>query len=396
MAAAATPSFSRSYSRILVASADSSFRKRLMKSPGCLQALSEEAVGGAHALAKLAQFSCDNVLLDRNLPDLDSAEVAEIIRQRYPQIEVEFVDSRAASLVSLETETELASGNGLTAAAEKIVYESDLRSSQLSEQSAESLPGMLGSSRAIQQLYRFARMVAPRDTAVLITGETGTGKELVAQAIHKLSRRASRPFVVVNCAAIPETLFESELFGYCRGAFTGALQSRPGRIHAAQGGTLFLDEIGELPLSMQAKLLRFLQNGEVQRLGSTELSRADVRVVCATNMSLLDHVQAKLFRQDLYYRLAIFPLSIPPLRDRAGDIDVLSAYFLAQLSAENRMSCKYLTNSALALLQNEPWRGNVRELQHAIERAFILSGDETAVDVEHLRSFGESSRVREV
>lgn len=172
---------------------------------------------------------------------------------------------------------------------------------------ADPLPGMIGSSRAMEQVYRLVRMVAGRDTAVLVTGETGTGKELVAEAIHQLSRRARNPLVVVNCAAIPDALLEAELFGHVRGAFTGAVQSRLGRIHVAQGGTLFLDEVGEPPLSMQAKLLRFLQNGEVQRLESSDVYRVDVRVVCATNVQLLELVQVKQFRLDLYYRLAIFP-----------------------------------------------------------------------------------------
>jgi transcriptional regulator with GAF, ATPase, and Fis domain len=396
MAAAATTSLARCHSRILVASADSSFRKRLMKSPACVRALSEEAVGGAHALAKLAHFPCDNVLLDRNLPDLDPAEVAEIIRERYPQTEVEFVDSRAEVNISLETATELSSENDATQAATQDFHESGLRPRQYSNESAETMPGMLGSSRAIQQLYRLARMVAPRDTTVLITGETGTGKELVAEAIHKLSPRAGHPFVVVNCAAIPEALFEAELFGYSRGAFTGAVQSRLGRIHVAQGGTLFLDEIGELPLSMQAKLLRFLQNGEVQRLGSSEVYRVDVRVVCATNMRLLDQVQSKQFRQDLYYRLAIFPLAIPPLRERAEDINILSAHFLALLSAENSVPCKCLTTSALAYLQRSPWEGNVRELQHAIERAFILAGNESTLCMQDFQPFGENTQLRKI
>lgn len=392
MAAGATASFARCYSRILVASANASFRKRVMNSRAYVQTLSEEAVGGAHALAKLAQFSCDNVLLDRNLPDLDAGEVAEMIRQRYPETEVEFVDSRAENIGGAATETELASANRLATEAPGEFNGSEVPAGQISHESIEPLPGMLGSSRAIQQLYRLARMIAPRDTTVLITGETGTGKELVAQAIHKLSPRAARPFVVVNCAAIPEALFEAELFGHSRGAFTGAVQSSLGRIHAAQGGTLFLDEIGELPLSMQAKLLRFLQNGEVQRLGSSEVCHVDVRVVCATNVSLTEHVQAKLFRQDLYYRLAIFPLAIPPLRDRVSDISALSAYFLAKLSAENTVPCKYLAGSALALLQRGHWDGNVRQLQHAIERAFILSGNENALRAEHLERFGDCRR----
>jgi transcriptional regulator with GAF, ATPase, and Fis domain len=390
MAAAATTPFMRSYSRILVASADSSFRKRLMKRPAYITALSEEAVGGAHALAKLAKFSCDSVLLDRNLPDLDPTEVAEVIRQRYPRIEIEFVDSKAEDADSDRRRPELARERRLSIVELPERNETELPAAVTTCDDIESLPGMLGSSRSIQKVYRLARMVAPRDTTVLIMGETGTGKELVANAIHKLSSRASQPFVVVNCAAIPETLFESELFGYSRGAFTGAVQSRLGKIHAAQGGTLFLDEVGELPLSMQAKLLRFLQNGEVQRLGSSEVGSVDVRVVCATNMRLLDHVQAKQFRQDLYYRLAIFPILLPPLRERTEDIQVLSAHFLAELSAENSVPCKDLAPSALALLQQSRWDGNVRELQHAIERAFILSGNENAVRVEHFKPFSDN------
>lgn len=169
----------------------------------------------------------------------------------------------------------------------------DSMSAHLLSADVQPLPGMIGTGRAIQPVYRLARMVAARDTTVLITGETGTGKELVAQALHHLSPRVRQPFVVVNCAAIPEALLEAELFGHARGAFTGAVQSRLGRIHVAQGGTLFLDEIGELPLSMQAKLLRFLQNGEVQRLGSPDVHRVDVRVVCASNVRLFDLVQAK-------------------------------------------------------------------------------------------------------
>ncbi len=396
MAAAATPTLARCYSRILVASADAAFRKQLIKRLAYMRTLSEEAVGGAHALAKLAHFSCDNVLLDRHLPDLDPAEVAAIIRQRYPQIEVEFVDSRAMTDALVHSETGQPSECRSPSDFTPDLCGLELQPTLFSGDAPKALPGMLGSSRAIQQLYQLARMVAPRDTAVLITGETGTGKELVAEAIHKLSTRADHPFVVVNCAAIPEALFEAELFGYSRGAFTGAVQSRLGRIHVAQGGTLFLDEIGELPLSMQAKLLRFLQNGEVQRLGSSEIYRVDVRVVCATNVNLLDHVHAKQFRQDLYYRLAIFPLSIPPLREREEDVAALSDHFLAQLSAENSVSCKYLTPSALDLLQRSRWEGNVRELQHALERAFILAGNDPTLSVEHFRPFSENTHLREI
>jgi transcriptional regulator with GAF, ATPase, and Fis domain len=227
---------------------------------------------------------------------------------------------------------------------------------------------MVGSSEAMRHVSRAVRRVAPRDTAVLIIGETGTGKELIAQQLHRLSPRRAKPFVVINCAAIPEALLESELFGYVRGAFTGAAQSRLGRIQAANGGTLFLDEIGEMPISLQAKLLRFLESGELQRLGSTETWHADVRVVSATNRDLRQLSAKSLFRSDLYYRLCVFPIVLPPLRDRGGDVAELATHFLHRFSAEMRLS-----QAAVKRLAAYPWPGNVRELRHVIERATILA-----------------------
>lgn len=238
---------------------------------------------------------------------------------------------------------------------------------------------MIGSSALMQLVYRLARMVARRDTTVLITGETGTGKELVAEAIHKMSPRSRHPFVVVNCAAIPEALFESELFGHARGAFTGAIQSRLGRAHMAQGGTLFLDEIGELPLSMQAKLLRFLQNGEVQRLGSSDIYRVDVRIICATNVRLAELVHAKHFREDLFYRMAVFPIAVPALRDHPEDVSALGNHFLGKLCSDIGVPKKWLNSAAHDFLCQARWAGNVRELQHVLERVFILSGNELEI-----------------
>ena len=227
----------------------------------------------------------------------------------------------------------------------------------------------------------------------LIVGETGTGKELVARAIHQISQRRKNPLVVVNCAAIPEALLEAELFGHVRGAFTGAVQSRVGRIHNAHGGTLFLDEIGDLPLGMQSKLLRFLQEGEVQRLGSSDVFRVDVRVICATNINLTQSVKQKTFRQDLYYRIAVFPIELPPLRERIEDIGPLAERFLPNLCREAGVEPKRLSASSIALLRQTHWAGNVRELQHAVERAFILSGNEPHLHVEHFSSVADLGEI---
>jgi transcriptional regulator with GAF, ATPase, and Fis domain len=217
---------------------------------------------------------------------------------------------------------------------------------------------------------------------VLLTGETGTGKEVIARAIHELSSRSSRSFVTVNCAAIPEALLESELFGYTRGAFTGAVQSRVGRIHSAHGGTLFLDEVGEMPLGLQSKLLRFLESGEVQRLGSSDVFRVDVRVIGATNARLPIRIAEKQFREDLYYRLAIFPIELPPLRDRAGDALALARKFLEEFCGPGVQ----LGASAVRWISEQKWRGNVRELRHCIERASILWDGEKEMSVAHLTS----------
>jgi transcriptional regulator with GAF, ATPase, and Fis domain len=236
----------------------------------------------------------------------------------------------------------------------------------------------------MQHIYRLARLVAPRDTAVLIVGATGTGKELIARGIHDLSRRSRNPFVVVNCAAIPESLLEAELFGFTRGAFTGAFQARLGRIHSAHGGTLFLDEIGELPLSMQSKLLRFVQEGEVQRLGSADLFRVNTRLIAATNADLLQRVHEKQFREDLYYRLAVFPVHLPPLRNRAEDILPLAQHFLQTLCQQGGVAAKTFTVEAILQLRKHAWPGNVRELQHWIERAFVLSDGNDEIGAEDL------------
>jgi transcriptional regulator with GAF, ATPase, and Fis domain len=244
------------------------------------------------------------------------------------------------------------------------------------------LPEMVGDAPQMQELSRLVRMVAPHMASVLIQGETGTGKELVAKAVHRLSHRANKPFVVLNCAAIPEHLLEAELFGHTRGAFTGAVTSRTGRIEAAHGGTLFLDEIGEMPLPLQAKMLRFLENGEIQKVGENDTVRVDVRIVAATHQPLEQNAGDKLFRLDLYHRLAVFPVDVPALRERAEDIPMLAEHFLRKFgeSAPRRS----IVPKAIDTLINYQWPGNIRELGHMLQRAVILCGED-AIRPEHFR-----------
>ncbi len=247
----------------------------------------------------------------------------------------------------------------------------------------EFLPEMIGSSAAMRELGRLVRLVAPRSTTVLIEGDTGTGKELVAKALHRLSLRANRPFIVLNCAAIPEALLEAELFGHTRGAFTGAVRSRTGRIEAADGGTLFLDEIGEMPLALQAKMLRFLECGELQKVGENEPSHVDVRVIAATHQPLEQRAEEQTFRLDLYHRLAVFPIDVPPLLSRMEDLPLLAEHFLGLLG--RGASPKHLSEAALKTLCEHRWPGNVRELMHVLERALILSGANPEIREDNIR-----------
>jgi formate hydrogenlyase transcriptional activator len=232
---------------------------------------------------------------------------------------------------------------------------------------------IIGASPALKEVVRQVEVVAPTDATVLLQGETGTGKELLARALHQLSARRDLPFVAVNCAAIPAGLLESELFGHERGAFTGALAQRLGRFEVAHQGTLFLDEIGDLPLELQPKLLRVLQEREVERVGGTRTRHVDVRLVAATNRELAQMVDAGQFRADLYYRLHVFPITIPPLRQRVEDIPLLVRHFVSHYARQLRKRIDTVPAEALAALTRYQWPGNVRELQNVIERAVILS-----------------------
>jgi transcriptional regulator with PAS, ATPase and Fis domain len=320
------------------------------------------------------------LLLEPVLPDLTVADFRELLSSIYPHLQVVAVNPRTGQPMAPPTAplgmeiVELIDRQGP-------VRQLPIQTKMPEDGSTDSgLPGLIGKSPEMQKVYSLARLVSPRDTTVLITGESGTGKDLFAQAIHRLSPRHANPFVVINCAAIPEPLLEAELFGYVKGAFTGAVQSRVGRIHAAHKGTLFLDEIGDMPLALQSKMLRFLEQGEVQRLGSTENFRVDVRVVAATNAQLQDLLKQKLFREDLYYRLAVFPINLPRLCNRITDVPALAESFLTKFSSRTAR----LSESALEVLMQHSWPGNVRELRNVMERASIIVGADSIVTAEHI------------
>lgn len=382
---------SNGFEGVIVASANSALRKQIAGQLIDCRVAVEEATGGADAIDKLEMSECRLLLLDRELPDLNAEEVAGIVREQYPGVDVLMLDphtgvpARPARLNTTAAEDLLRLLQAEEEIPKKPVQRCDAGAP--ARRVMEPLPGMVSCSAAMQRVYQLVRLVAPRSTAVLITGESGTGKELVAQAIHALSARSQRSWVALNCAAIPEALLESELFGVVRGAYTGAVQSRVGRIHSAQGGTLFLDEVGEMPLNLQSKMLRFLELGEVQRLGSTDTFRVDVRVVAATNAQLEEKVRRGEFRADLYYRLMVFPIELPPLRRRADDILPLAHHFLNQMNAYGAT----LSVGAERLLESHTWPGNVRELRHVMERASILADGAQEIGSEHIMLTGETA-----
>ena len=252
----------------------------------------------------------------------------------------------------------------------------------LHDDTVPPIPGLIGSGPAMQQVYRLTRQVARSHASVLLLGETGTGKELIAKAVHQLSPRGSGPFVRVNCGALSESLLESELFGHVRGSFTGAIANRTGRFEAAHTGTIFLDEINSTTPKLQVKLLRVLQEREFERVGDTQTVRVDTRVVAASNRDLMAEVESERFREDLYYRLNVVPIHLPPLRERLEDIPQLVGHFLNIYNEENDRYVVHIHPQALAALQTYHWPGNVRELQNYVERAVVMaSGDELTVDL---------------
>jgi DNA-binding NtrC family response regulator len=411
----------------LVASADRSFRQRVTQVLAGLRWQVREAEGGAQAWAEAETTLPEAMIVDTWLPDLDLHEFMSDFRESFPGVDLVTAAGADADesprgpyrqelLYALQhsQETDTAAWNAAPAldaadlgtdrthqiasadfSSPVILASSNhefpiavtasanpsnvmpIRAAQpaagTDSNLADRLPELIGNAPVMLEVSRRVRLVASRMTPVLIEGPTGSGKELVAEALHRLSLRSRKPFVAINCAAIPEALLEAELFGHTRGAFTGAVQGRVGRIESADGGTLFLDEIGEMPLGLQSKLLRFVECGELQRVGDNETVKVDVRIVAATHRPLAQQAQSGAFRSDLYYRLAVFLIRTPALADHAQDLPLLVDHFMQKMGKDAPI--KQVDQGAMAKLAAHDWPGNVRELEHVLERGVILAGD---------------------
>ncbi len=335
------------------------------------------------ALGALEVMDFGAIILDLPIPGWTSAFLLESVQRIAPGVPV-LIRDRAATLDEAVRLAHLglyqflpAGQAGLDRIQEAVEARrtSDLVQLAYQVESEEWQRMLVGSSREMRQLHHIVRLVAGRRASVLITGETGTGKEMGARALHLAGNRRSGPLVAVNCSALPETLLESELFGHVRGAFTGAFQNRIGRFEQAQGGTLFLDEIGELPMELQTKLLRVLQEREVQRLGTSDTVKLDIRIVAATNCDLAQRIAEGRFREDLYYRLNVVPIEMPPLRRRLDDVPLLASHFMDKICALEGIAPKVLTREVVQRLCEYSWPGNVRQLENSMEMAITLSGD---------------------
>jgi DNA-binding NtrC family response regulator len=417
---------------VLIASSDASLRERLRECLSGLRWQVLEAPGGAEAwlASKAATSQLDAMVVDAWLPDLEVNEFLKEFHRENPLVDLMMTDatsvedcarspyrqellyalrrSQDGDTAAWQAASELEERNdaarqpflawdqqrsagatplGFQAApaVASVVPNSGLTSFVETpalivprrEAQTERIPELIGTSAVMLEVSRRIRLVAGRSTPVLIEGPTGSGKELVAEALHRLSTRSRKPFVAINCAAIPEALLEAELFGHTRGAFTGAVQGRIGRIESADGGTLFLDEIGEIPLALQAKLLRFFESGELQRIGDNETVKVDVRIVAATHQPLAEYAQKGMFRADLYYRLAVFLIRTPALSEHMEDLPLLVGHFLERMG--RKLPVKRIDSGAVAKLSVHIWPGNVRELEHVLERAAILAGDEPVI-----------------
>jgi two-component system, NtrC family, response regulator HydG len=360
--------------------------------------------GGFALLSELPDLNPDAALLDRNMPEVGGLELLKTIRDSHPGCQVILMTAEA----TVESAIEAVKLGALDYLSKPLAFDrlrellggvrhGIARRQRLLAADTEianrfEFCGMVGRSPVMQDLFDLVRRLSPHARTALITGETGTGKELVARALHKLGPRKDRKFIAFNCSALVETLAESELFGHVRGAFTGAIEAKAGLFEQSDGATLFLDEIGELPLPVQAKLLRVIEYGEVQRVGGTDTRKIDVRIVAATNRRLPEEVAAGRFRQDLYYRLNVVEIQLAALRERRDDIPYLTAAFVQEFASRFQKRITGLSPGAERLLNNAPWTGNIRELRNVIERACMLSEGRILSEREVLGALGGGTR----
>jgi DNA-binding NtrC family response regulator len=384
--------------KILIVDDEKNLRESLAEAVEAEGFRAEQAADGAEALRKIGEdeFAC--ILLDLRMPRVDGLRVLAMIREGEltdaPVIVISaFGESErtieAMRLGAFDFLVKPLDIEEITRVLRRAVRQSEAnrqrrRREKSSATADDRAPRLIGTSQRMREVFKQIGRVAATDATVLITGESGTGKEMIARAIHAHSARADQPFVAVNCGALPETLIEAELFGHERGAFTGAVTTRRGRFEAAQGGTLFLDEIGEMPPSAQVRLLRVLQERKIERIGSTTPIAVDVRVIAATHRNLRAETEAGRFREDLFYRLNVYEIQLPPLRERLADVPQLAEHFLDRAVRKNRLPSKMLSDDALRALMNMDFPGNVRELENLIERAAVASGTAPVILPEHV------------
>lgn len=368
---------------VLIVDDEESVRKSLKDILSANSYRVETACHGNEALEKIASLNPSAVVMDIRMPDLDGIKVLELVRQKGHDVPIILITAYGSTETIIEAMQlgafdYLLKPLSITELLETLkkaieVHRLARKDINLDREIIGREEIMIGLSPAMQRVYKIIGRVANSNATVLIRGETGTGKELVAKAIHYNSNRKNRAFIKVNCASIPENLLESEMFGYEKGAFTGALNAKPGKFELAHRGTIFLDEIGEMSLNLQAKLLRVLQEREFERLGGTETIKVDVRIIAATNKDLKKCIEEGTFREDLYYRLNVVDIYLPPLRERKEDIPVLIDYMIKIFSAEYNKQIIGFTEQAMKLLMEYNWPGNVRELKNVCERAVLMS-----------------------
>jgi two-component system nitrogen regulation response regulator NtrX len=381
--------------RILIVDDESGIRQALKQVLEYEDLVVRVAASGGEAITMYSDYRPHLVFLDVKMAGLDGLETLTRLRGLDPKAQVVMISGHGTIATAVEAtqrgafdflEKPLDTDRLLVTVRNALVHAELVDENARLKEATESRFAMVGNSPALQTVRDLIAKVGPTAARVLITGDNGTGKELVARALHEASPRRDRPFVEVNCAAIPSELIESELFGHMKGSFTGAFADRAGKFEQADGGTLFLDEVGDMSLSAQSKLLRVLQEGVVTRIGGSKPIQVDVRVLAATNKDLDNEIAEGRFREDLLYRLNVVPIDVPPLRERAEDIPALVAFFAEQLASSAGVPGRKFADDAVRRLRSRAWPGNIRELRNAVERALILASGKmvTAADIDHL------------